>query len=287
MAKTFEYPDKIGRISDSVANKAVTRNLLDGGPLPIEMLVRGSTETTDESPRWEAAELRGLLEEAMSRFRDDKPSASDAWLAPRLHYTLRLTRAEAVDTTLWNFIALRVAPDFVRWRWGKVKDGRLVVSQAARFSGPWYKQSFSLLWWAAEIFRDGEDYRPVESACRNQDVLNTALRLNICHHRPTAQAMVELIEDGTIRTGRELNGLVRAVTTADSTLVYERLGPDQPRDHSIHQEWVETGHLDSVYDPERIPTGPMDGSVPYRSVEELSKLYKELFKGAHVRGKKN
>ncbi|MBV7698740.1 DUF6339 family protein [Streptomyces sp. TRM70350] len=281
----FDIPEKLGRISDSVAAKVLTPSVVTGAPLPQAVLVSNSLAPLDDSSRWNAAEVRALLDEVMERFEAERPTASDAWLAPRLHYTLRMTRAEATDSGVWNFIALRVAPDFVRWRWGHEKDGRVVVGQAARFSGRWDIQCFSRLWWAAELFRDGEDYRPVVAACSNQDILNTALRLDMNNHRPTAQALVELLEKGTIRTGREVNGLVKAAAAAGSTLVYEVIAPDEPRDYEALQQWIESVDSDPVWNPNTLPQGPVDGSVPFRSIQRLTEWFERLFETAPVRGK--
>lgn len=281
----FDIPEKLGRISDSVAAKVLTPSVVNGAPLPQAILLSNSTAPIDDSHRWNAHEVRALIDEAMERFADDRPTASDAWLAPRLHYTLRMTRAEATDSEVWNFIALRVATDYVRWRWGHEKDGRVAVGQAARFSGRWDIQCFSRLWWAAELFRDGEDYRPVVAACNNQDVLNTALRLDMNNHRPTAQALVELLEKGTVRTGRDVNGLVKAAGAAGSTLVYEAIAPDEPRDYEALQEWIASVESDPVWNPSTLPQGPVDGSVPHLSVQRLTIWFERLFETAPVRGK--
>ncbi|MFD3310955.1 DUF6339 family protein [Streptomyces sp. NPDC058694] len=281
----FDIPETLGRLSDSVASKVLTPSVVNGSPLPQTTLISNSTAPPDDSARWNAEEVRALAEEAMERFAKERPTASDAWLAPRLHYTLRLTRAEATDSGLWNFIALRVAPDYVRWRWGQEKDGRAVVGQAARFSGRWDIQCFSRLWWAAELFRDGEDYRPVVAASSNQDVLNTALRLDMNHHRPSAQALVELLEKGTVRTGRDVNGLVKAAGAAGSTLIYEVIAPDEPRDYDALQQWIDAAESDPVWNPNSLPQGPVDGSVPFRSVQRLAEWFENLFETAPVRGK--
>ncbi|MFJ3229507.1 DUF6339 family protein [Streptomyces sp. NPDC086787] len=285
MGSRIEVPEKMGRIPDSVANKVLTPSVVNGAPLPQATLISNSVDPLDDSPRWSTDELRSLVDEAMERFASERPTVSDAWLAPRLHYTLRLTRAEAADSSLWNFIALRVAPDYVRWRWGQEKNGRVAVGQAARFSGRWDIQCFSRLWWAAELFRDGEDYRPVVTACSNQDVLNTALRLDMNNHRPTAQALIELLEKGMVRTGRDVNGLVKAAGSAGSTLVYEVIAPDEPRDYEALRQWIESVESDPVWNPTSLPQGPVDGSVPFRSVQRLTDWFERLFETAPVRGK--
>src|ERR1700712_2872433 len=45
---------------------------------------------------------------------DDDRARSDRWLAPRVHFALRLTRFEASDKGTWQWLAVRF-PDYVRW----------------------------------------------------------------------------------------------------------------------------------------------------------------------------
>lgn len=280
-----DVTDRLALLPDAVANRLLTPGFVKGNDALRTAVLRTGTETLDESSRWEAGELRRLLSDAMRMFPADPPTGADAWLAPRLHYVMRITRAEASNTALWNFVALRVAPDYVRWRWGKAtSDGRREVGQAARFSGRWDLQCFSRLWWAAELFRNGSDYAPVAEACSNQDMLNTTLRLEMMQHRPVAQAFICLLRNGVMRTGRDVNGLVSAVGAAGSTLVYEVLAPDEPRDFEALQEWLHAGNKAIPYKDAGLPEGPDDGSVPRGSVEKLGKRFEELFLTAPVRG---
>ncbi|GAA0435584.1 DUF6339 family protein [Streptomyces luteireticuli] len=278
--------DRIGRLSAAVAMKALTSGVLRGfEPMPMKRLVKSAGFPSDEA-RWDAEPIRLLCQEAMQRFQDESPTAADAWLAPRLHYTLRLTRADAADTSLWSFLALCTAPDFVQWRWGKAKEnGRREVGQAARFCGSWHTQCFSRLWWAAELFRDGDDYGPVETACGNQDMLNTVLRQELVLHRPAAQALVRLLEMEVLSTGREVNGLAKLAYAASSTLIYEDLALDELPDAEALQDWIDSLD-DAVPTPhDRLPVGPDDGRVNPRSVETLMKWFERLAEVAPVRGR--
>ena len=47
--------------------------------------------------------LVAMIDEAMRRFRSS-PDKSDAWLAPRVHATIRLSRREAADRRIWNYL---------------------------------------------------------------------------------------------------------------------------------------------------------------------------------------
>src|SRR5215470_17835808 len=50
--------------------------------------------------------MHAMLDEAMSRFPRAERARSDAWLGPRLHYALRLTRQQAARRGVWLFLAV-------------------------------------------------------------------------------------------------------------------------------------------------------------------------------------
>lgn len=118
---------------------------------------------------------------------------SDAWLAPRLHWALRLTRRQAAGKDLWLWFALRHS-DYVSWRWG-------VAAPENRWIGPVNKQAFARLWWAAELLRTAGDYSPVTRGFEKQDFVNSFLHRPVMRNRPIAQATVERL----FPAGREVN----------------------------------------------------------------------------------
>ncbi|WP_431036340.1 DUF6339 family protein [Streptomyces sp. P6-2-1] len=273
---------RLGRLPDAVAARVVTPAVLRGlEPVPSAMLLGRAEPVGDGGARWAAEPVAELLKEAEARFGGRRPTESDAWLAPRLHWTLRLTRAEAADSGLWNFLALCLRPEYVLWRWGG-KDGS--VGQIARFTGPWATQALSRLWWAAELFRDGDNYAPVELACSDQDILNTTLRFRMIQHRPAAQALLRLRARGTVGTGRDTNAAVKAANAA-TMLVNEALAPDEPPDSEAYAEWLEEAGEGVVRYDNVLPRGPRDGRVRDASVEALTDWFGELFAYAAVRGK--
>ncbi|CAL9491250.1 DUF6339 family protein [Streptomyces sp. enrichment culture] len=283
----LDLPERMLLLRDTVARKHLTRGALSGSErLPLVALCRASEPVAGPSPRWEVRPLRELFDTAR-RLHEGRRTSADAWLAPRLHATLRLTRAEAAEPGLWNFLALVVAPDYVLWRHlpseGSGKKEPAVSSD--RFSGPHYKQAFARLWWAAELFRDGEDYGPVVSACRNQEFFNTLLRLEVVDHRPTARAATCLLEDGTVGTTREANALATAVNAAAGTLMYDVLAPDDGPDSEAVQKWIDEQDMAPPVSPTVLPLGPADGPVPDTSVGTMVELLRELFEQAPVRGK--
>ncbi|KJY35723.1 DUF6339 family protein [Streptomyces sp. NRRL S-495] len=286
----IDTPDRLAVLSPAVAAKYLTVGVRAGREqLPQVALLRASEAVDDDSGRWDTAPVRELLDEAIRRF-GDSPTDADAWLSPRLHATLRLTRAEAAGPGLWNFLALVVAPDYVLWRHlprGEAKDDEPPKVSAPRFTGIHYTQAFARLWWAAELFRDGGDYRPVEIACRNQDMLNTAMRLDAIDHRPTALAMVRVLkglaESGATRLGDRVNALCTAVNAAGSTLMYDVIAQDDLPDPDALVSWVAEADTAPSVPWDRLPDGPPEEAVRRDSVDRLARMFQQFSEHAPLR----
>ncbi|GLX40275.1 hypothetical protein Sros01_63480 [Streptomyces roseochromogenus] len=282
-----ELPPTLGLLSDASVAKYLSRAVQTGQERPPQVALRKASETLGDAHRWRTEPVRVLVEEAVRRFEDDR-TAADGWFAPRLHATLRMTRAEAADSRLWNFLAMVVAPDYVAWRHrASDTDAGPGTATAARFSGPHYTQAFARLWWAAELFRDGADYRPIETACRVQDVLQTTMRLDVIDHRPTAQAILKVLERrlaaGVPRPGDQVNALSAAVNAAGSTLVYDVLAPDRGIDTDALQDWIDEAEDAAAAPWDRLPEGPHDGGVPRSSVDALVPIFEQLLVEAPLR----
>lgn len=274
-------PEYLALLSAADADPFLTEALLKGDEVHAGIDLAKVVEPFPTHERRRSVEpIRSLVDDAMYAFEEDRTKA-DAWLAPRLHATLRLTRREAADRRLWNHLALAVAPDYVVWRHlGKERIN------AERFRGAPDRQCFSRLWWAAELFRNGSDYESVEIACGNQDLIHTVLRMDLIDHRPTAQALVRLLRNGLVTTGREVNALCTAINTAEATLVYDVLAPDEPRDPAPLRDWIAAAESAPPVDRRHLPDGPDEDPVPEKSVEALVKHFTELFETAPVRGRK-
>ena len=283
-----DLPAVLGLLPDTAVTKYLSRGMQAGQENPPQVaLRRASTPLDEDTARWRTGPVRELVEEAMRRF-DGERTAADGWLAPRLHATLRMTRAEAADSRLWNFLAMIVAPDYVVWRHkGTDTADGLGTAATSRFSGPHYTQAFARLWWAAELFRDGPDYGPVKTACRVQDVLNTTMRLDVIDHRPTAQAILKVLERlisaDTPRLGDHVNALSSAVNAAGSTLVYDVLAPDSGSDVDALHDWIADAEYSAPVPWERLPEGPDDGAADSQAVNTLLPLFEKLLAEAPVR----
>ncbi|MCK8436402.1 hypothetical protein G3I77_26295 [Streptomyces sp. D2-8] len=282
-------PERLALLATSAGDPFLNEELLKGeqvhGGIELAKVVE---ELPEDDARWSVEPIRSLVEDAMFEFKEDRTRA-DAWLAPRLHATMRLTRREAADKRLWNHIALAVAPDYVAWRHlsepTSKKPERRIAEE--RFRGPADRQCFSRLWWAAELFRNGPDYEPVEVACGNQDLIHTVLRGGLIDHRPTAQALVRLLRKEKVTTGREINGLSVAIKAAGATLVYDVLASDEPRDPTRLRDWIAEASSAPPVERHELPKGPDEDPVPEESVAALTDYFTELFETAPVRGRKS
>lgn len=231
-----------------------------------------------------------VLDEGMRRFPQVESTSSDAWIGPRLHAALRLSRREAAVGGIWRFLGLWAA-DYVRWRFGPI-GGEPNADEAAkseRFIGADSKHALARLWWMAELFRNGYDYSCAVAALTNQDITNYFFRARIAHHRPTALATVEVLQKGITDKaglGREANALAKAANAAASTLLFDGIATDPLPDLDSRQTWEDDR---DNYDPmtcfDKLPVGPDDGQVARESIDRMKDLLRELFAEAPVRGK--
>ncbi|MFJ5559669.1 DUF6339 family protein [Streptomyces sp. NPDC093250] len=284
--KPHYIPERLGLLSGAAADPFLTEDLLRGvqghGGVDLAKVVEPLPE---DDARWAVEPLRDLVVDAMFQFKENRTDA-DGWLAPRLHATLRLTRREAADKRIWNHIALAVAPDYVAWRHPPTASERKIPRiNPVRFKGAPDRQCFSRLWWAAEMFRNGADYTPVVRACSNQDLIHNALRVSLVDHRPTAQALVRILERGIATTGREINGLITAINTAGATVIYDAFAEDEPRDPGALRQWIADAESAPPVPRHVLPTGPDEEPVPEDSVAKLTEYFADLFETAPVRGR--
>jgi hypothetical protein len=197
--------------------------------------------------------LDSLMEQARDHLRidhwDDR-AKSDRWLAPRIHYALRLFRAEAADRGIWQWIALRY-PWYLEWRWADA-DGKVAED---RWWGPIHKQAFARLWWGAEIFRDGPDYRPVEQAFVFQDLPNSYLHRPLVRCRSLALAVVDRVANSSAPSADQVNSLARVLNLATVGTPPEVETGYQLDDLSAFQGWVRSSPP-NVNDWTVLPGGP-------------------------------
>jgi hypothetical protein len=225
--------------------------------------------------------------EAMSRWSDNEDE-SDAWLAPRFHAALRLSRREAADRGIWRYLGLMVAPGYVRWRFGKPDNDGDPRNAAPldRFVGSDIKHALARLWWNAELFRDGSDYSPVEQVFAYQDIPNNFTRAALAHHRPTSRAFLRVIGSlpAGVNRGDAANALSKAANAAATTLLVDHVAPDPSLDEAARETWIRQAQdFDARACLDSLPNGPDDGEVPSASVATMEHLLRDFLREAPLR----
>ena len=197
--------------------------------------------------------LDSLMDEMRRRAeggRWEDRSESDRWLAPRIHYSLRLFRVEAAERGIWQWIAFRY-PWYLEWRWtdrkGDIADDR--------WWGPVHKQAFARLWWGAEIFRDGSDYTPVERAFVFQDLPNSYLHRPLVRCRSLAISVVDKLSKAATQSSDQVNDLARVLNLATVGSPPEVETDYQVDDFLGYAAWVRAQpSIAAGWDP--LPEGP-------------------------------
>lgn len=197
--------------------------------------------------------LDALMSEVQSRISTnvwDDRTHSDRWLAPRLHYALRLFRVEAADRGVWQWLALRYSW-YVEWRWAG-QDGTVADD---RWWGPIHKQALARLCWGAEVFRDGPDYGPVEKAFVYQDLPNSYLHRPIVRCRSLALAIVHRIDQSDTASADQVNDLARVLNLATVGTPPEVETDYQTDDFTAYDAWCRSAPT-RPFEWGELPVGP-------------------------------
>jgi hypothetical protein len=213
--------------------------------------------------------LIAMVDAAMQRFRND-PDKSDAWLAPRVHATLRLTRREAAEKSIWYWLNVVAKPDYVRWRFGSERAVSRVVA-LDRFMGEDSKNALGRLWWAAELTRNGMDYSETASILRTSRFFTSWQSLDAMHHRATALAVCRFSREFNDRKGltdSQSQRLAKAFNLRLTTLALDTLVPTPPVDVYSIEEWRKQSIDESKYLTD-LPEGPDEAPVSDEDVDAV------------------
>jgi hypothetical protein len=220
--------------------------------------------------------IRAVVEAAMEKFQQHEAAKSDPWLGPRLHATLRLTRREAADKRIWEWLTVAAFPDYVRWRWLNPERSEEEVP-LDRFFGEDSKNAFARLWWAAEQTRDGNDYRRSVVALGISRFFVSWLHLILIHHRPAALAVVDFLSGFQGRGASDPQGqaMAKAVNAALRTVCLDDLAPNPPTDAEALREWIEE-KIDETTMMDELPLGPDEAKVPPDAIAAVRKFLDDL-----------
>ena len=232
--------------------------------------------TVDEGRQLDLRPFRRMIE-AATRLTSGGTD-SDVWLAPRLHYALRLTRREAADKGLWAWLALVEAEPFMRQRWTSANTGKVAVD---RLAGRADIHGLARLWWGAELARNGSDYRPVQLMFTMQDIPNAWSRIDAWHNRALAVGAITYmatLNNGGHLGGDDVNALQKAVNSAMTTVTLDALVPQYGSDPDVVQRWITD--VDPPMEPElwdhRLPPGPPDAQVDPGDLARVTALLEHI-----------
>jgi hypothetical protein len=248
------------KLLDMSARKRVNTEFLTGAVgISVEDLIRSSERDVTIDP------LVTVIESAMANEEFvGNPPASDAWLAPRVHAALRLTRREAADRRLWAWLAVVALPQYVRWRFkGDAEKGTALK----RFFGITRDHALARLWWGAELSRNGSDYSTTIAAFRNQDFPNTWFSLRAFEHRAAAIAACRLVSP---MSSNQINALATAFDHVITTVMLDSLAVSPPPDTEATKEWI-SGEFDDT-DIDSLPVGPSEDRVPEPAIAAVEAL---------------
>lgn len=103
------------------------------------------------------------VEKTMQEF-EEGDTDMDAHLAKRIHKALDMDKNVASNPGVWNYLSLKIKPEFVRYRWTKCKMERFWASKNLT------RHAFAILWWTAEMTSEHGDYSATEKAFNKQDL---------------------------------------------------------------------------------------------------------------------
>ncbi len=218
--------------------------------------------------------LHTVVAAAMERF-ESEPSKSDTWLGPRVHATLRLTRREAADKRIWEYLTVIEFPDYVRWRWAQEKADDPVPLD--RFFGEDSKNALMRLWWACELTRNGSSYARSEVALDISRFAVSWQHLILMHHRAAALAVVDFLRDfqGKSLTDTQGQVMAKAVNIALRTVCLDVLAESPPTDGQAVRDWI-SQKIDVTTMMDEPPLGPDEANISENDIAVVRKFLEEL-----------
>lgn len=187
-----------GYLSDHKVNKKVDRNKLE--KLSIKHKRENGYKEID------LTFAKKVLEEAVkneNKFIENKgtfaaTTLQEQWIAPRLHYALRLTRNEASDPKIWNYLGL-FFEDYILRRWTGDSKGVNTNEKSKPLEyhfllKKWDRHQLAKLWWMAELTKNNGEYHP-QGGIINTDIINYVLGGLAPHSHQYNLALLEMEND--------------------------------------------------------------------------------------------
>lgn len=235
-----------------------------------------------DGPEVNVPVVQALFDKALELYpeRDDESrKALDRFIAPRLHYTLRLTPRQAGDMRFWAWLALGPLRKYVNHRWYGV-GRRPDAVWDKRFVGDATRNAIARLWWYSEMARNGESYEPVEQLFEDTGTLQYAMEASFSRYRPAVIAFVRVsrgVGYGRALTFGENKTLSMRINAYSVLRAVPGIGLSDSSDGAFDEEWHGNApeSVGEVLNAEEL-LGPRDGEAAEESIVELEKWFAEL-----------
>ena len=259
---------------DGDVRHLLTKEFRRGDDVPLGEAPRLRRPAADRELK--LAPIKAIVEAAMEKF-DGHANKSDAWLGPRIHATLRLTRREATDGGLWAWLHVLAFPDYVRWRWPPQDEETPIPFN--RFIGDDSNSGLKRLWWATEIARDGSNYERAERALGVQR-FDLWQRSRFMHHKACALAAIDFLAERDVTSDQSVE-MTKAMNIAVRTISLDAFAPSPPTDAAAVREWV-GGRIDETTMMDDLPVGPDEQRVSPAAVASARAFIDEIALRIHL-----
>ena len=193
----------------------------------LEEVLGGAPQATEPLPT--TIPLEDVAAAVSSVLPEVTGSAIDRALVEPLHRALPLTRREAADPRVWQWLCVTQFPDLVWRRWsGQAPAPGMLHEALTRGLYPRFlcraslngvsRNTLSRLWWTVEQL-DG-DYELARHALSNQDMFQNIFERFFGIYRPAARACLDRF---TGRSEAEIRGAAKWLQQCASTTVLEAL----------------------------------------------------------------
>lgn len=256
--------------------RLVTPEFLQGATLADTSDFRTQNET-----KVNLDALAKVADALRARF-DARDAAADAWLAPRLHYVLRLTRREAGNQGFWRWLALEPMCSVVRHRWAD-KSKNVKAYRYLGGSNFLRRNALSRLWWAAEVMRNGSDYAEVVPLLGSSAIEQYVLDLKFGHLRPSAIAFSRVargVVSGTkplsFEETKDFSKRVNLLLSATSLENLAVPGNDDV-DETDHEWFADGVDIDDAVELDvKDLRGPSDGAAMAEEIADYETWFAEV-----------
>ena len=211
---------------------------------------------------------------------DNSHSALDAWLAPRIHYILRLSRRTASDAGVWTWLAMTTGRTYVIHRWFDPTEG--LVRRWRYMHNDLLRNAISRLWWGAEMGRNGPSYDTVPAIFGGVRRAQFVLELRYSWYRPAVIAFTNVVarkeSGGKPLSDEYTTELSKRLNAYLSMRALEALAlPQTEDDDSLDEEWRRhsPSFKEAVSDVDKL-VGPHDGVADTSAIEQLELWLKSI-----------